>query len=114
LRPQKPRFQVWFLALDMWFCAILAQIHYLLRFPSDYWALLLKSETITGGCMRTYPIAYKRPMLPEKRVSVVLPGDLHRDLKLHAYSTQMTMNDVLLKALQLYLNKTNEEKWNRA
>jgi len=53
-------------------------------------------------------------MLPEKRVSVVLPGDLHRDLKLHAYSTQMTMNDVLLKALQLYLNKTNEEKWNRA
>ena len=100
----------------MWFCAVLAQINHLLRFPSHYWALLLKSETITGGSINanTYPIAYKRSMLPEKRVSVVLPGDLHRDLKLHAYSTQMTMNDVLLKALQLYLNKTNEEKWNRA
>jgi hypothetical protein len=53
-------------------------------------------------------------MLPEKRVSVVLPGELHRDLKLHAYATQMTMNDVLLKALKLYLKQASDGKWDRS
>mgnify|MGYP001314647682 len=97
------------------FCSALAQINNLLRFTSHFWDHLIRTETITADKIdETFRITFERPMLPEKRVSVVLPGDLHRDLKLHAYSTQVTMNDVLLKALQMYLQKTKEEKWNRA
>ena len=57
---------------------------------------------------------FKR-MLPVKRVSVVLPGDLHRDLKLHAFDHQITMNDVLLKALRRYLQQNKQGgEWTRS
>lgn len=58
---------------------------------------------------------FQKRMLPEKRVSVVLPGPLHRDLKLHAFEHQMTMNDVLLKALRSYLQLDKQAgDWKRS
>ena len=58
---------------------------------------------------------FQKRMLPEKRVSVVLPGTLHRDLKLHAFENQITMNDVLLKALRRYLQQNKQGgEWTRS
>ena len=45
-----------------------------------------------------------RPLL--KRVTVVMPPDLHRQLKLLGFEKDTTMNDLILTAVHKYLSDT--------
>jgi hypothetical protein len=45
-----------------------------------------------------------------KRVTVVLPPDLHKDLKLKSVHDDTTMNDLILAAVRQYLSKSESEK----
>ena len=43
--------------------------------------------------------------VPLKRVTVVFPSDLHRDLKLMAVHDDRTMNDLILTAVRKYMQE---------
>ena len=43
---------------------------------------------------------------PLKRVTVVIPPDLHKELKLKSVTDDRTMNDLILTAVRQYLHKT--------
>ena len=45
-----------------------------------------------------------------KRVTVVMPIDMHRELKLLGFDCNKTMNDLILIAVQQYLSKVEVEK----
>jgi len=45
---------------------------------------------------------------PIKRVTVNMPLELHRKLKMTAVAVDMTMNDVLIEALELYLQQNTQ------
>ena len=47
-----------------------------------------------------------------KRVTVVLPLDLHKALKLRGIELDITMNDQIIAAVQMYLSKYGSEKNN--
>lgn len=44
---------------------------------------------------------------PLKRVTVVIPPELHKELKLKSVNDDRTMNDLILTAVRQYLNKTD-------
>ena len=44
-----------------------------------------------------------------KRVSLVITPDLHKDLKLRAYSEETTLQALILKAVQQYMRRTGSE-----
>ena len=45
-----------------------------------------------------------------KRVTVVLPLELHKALKLRGIELDITMNDQIIAAVQQYLQKSGSEK----
>lgn len=45
-----------------------------------------------------------------KRVTVVLPPELHKTLKLRGIELDRTMNDQIIEAIQMYLHKSGSEK----
>jgi hypothetical protein len=47
-----------------------------------------------------------------KRVTVMLPDDLHLKLKILAVSKQTTLNDTFLQALELYMQALCDEESN--
>lgn len=49
-----------------------------------------------------------------KRVTVVLPLELHKALKLRGIELDITMNDQILAAVEQYLSKCGSEKDNLA
>jgi len=40
-----------------------------------------------------------------KRVTVVLPDDVHIELKVHCAKCQKTLNDFFVEAIKMYLNQ---------
>jgi NRPS condensation-like uncharacterized protein len=48
--------------------------------------------------------------LTDKRVTVVLPKKVHRELKVYSAVNGVTMNDVMLEAVKLYLQKAAEQE----
>ena len=49
-----------------------------------------------------------------KRVTVVLPLELHKALKLRGIELDITMNDQIVAAVEQYLSKSGSEKDNLA
>ena len=45
-----------------------------------------------------------------KRVTVVLPAELHKALKLNGIELDITMNDQIVAAVEMYLRQTGSEK----
>ena len=43
-----------------------------------------------------------------KRVTVVMPHDLHKRLKLLSFEEDITMNDLILTAVQEYMHKNGD------
>jgi len=50
----------------------------------------------------------------QKRLSVVLPGDLHTELKVYAAASGVPMNEIVQQAVIEYLNQTSFEGPDRA
>ena len=48
-----------------------------------------------------------------KRVTVVMPPDLHKRLKLLSFEEDITMNDLVLAAVQEYIRKLTDKDSNR-
>jgi predicted DNA-binding protein len=48
-----------------------------------------------------------------KRVTVVMPPDMHKLLKYRSIQTDKTMNDQILEAVKTYLSKYGSEKNSR-
>ena len=45
-----------------------------------------------------------------KRVTVVMPSDLHKRLKLLSFEDDITMNDLILAAVQEYIRKLTDSE----
>lgn len=45
-----------------------------------------------------------------KRVTVVMPPDLHKRLKMLSFEEDITMNDLVLAAVQEYIRKLTDSK----
>ena len=45
-----------------------------------------------------------------KRVTVVMPPDMHKRLKLEGIERDISMNDQILEAVELYLSNCGSEK----
>ena len=56
---------------------------------------------------------YAKSILSEahlKRVTVVMPPELHKRLKFLSIQCDTTMNDLILRSVEKYLSKTGYEK----
>lgn len=53
-------------------------------------------------------------MSSQKRLSVVLPGDLHTELKIYAATSGVPMNEIVQQAVIEYLKQASFEAPNRA
>jgi len=42
-----------------------------------------------------------------KRVTVLLPDDVHLELKLHTVKKMKTLNDCFLEAIEMYMHQSN-------